>query len=126
MGTFQVAIEIGDPHGQRYETVDALVDSGATYTTMPASLLRRLGVTPHSRRTFVLADGGRVQRDFGRTWTRLEGEQDISPVVFGDEDATPLLGAVTLEIFSLGIDPVNMRLVPVDSLMLATGGPGPD
>ena len=74
----------------------------------------------------MLADGGRVQRDFGRTWTRLEGEQDISPVVFGDEDATPLLGAVTLEIFGLGIDPVNMRLIPVDSLMLATGGPGPD
>ena len=74
----------------------------------------------------MLADGGRVQRDFGRTWTRLEGEQDISPVVFGDEDATPLLGAVTLGAFSLGIDPVNMRLIPVDSLMLATGGPGPD
>ena len=35
MGTFQVAIEIGDPYGQRYETVDALVDSGATYTSMP-------------------------------------------------------------------------------------------
>ena len=74
----------------------------------------------------MLADGGRVQRDFGRTWTRLEGEQDISPVVFGDEDGTPLLGAVPLEIFGLGIDPVNMRLIPVDSLMLATGGPGPD
>ena len=42
MGTFQVAIEVGDPDGQRYETVEALVDSGATYTTMPESLLRRL------------------------------------------------------------------------------------
>ena len=30
----------------------------------------------------------------------------------------PLLGALTLEVFSLGIDPVNQRLIPVDSLML--------
>ena len=118
MGTFQVTIEVGDPEGRRYETIDALVDSGATYTTMPASLLSRLGVSPHSKRTFVLADGTRIERDFGRRWVRLDGEYDISAVVFGDEGAMPLLGALTLEVFSLGIDPVNKRLIPVDSLML--------
>ena len=118
MGTFQVTIEVGDPEGQRYESVEALVDSGATYTTMPGSLLRRLGVSPHSKRTFLLADGTRIERDFGRTWVSLHGEHDISPVVFGDEGAMPLLGALTLEVFSLGIDPVNQRLIPVDSLML--------
>lgn len=119
MGTFQVTLEIGDPEGRRYEAVDALVDSGATYTTMPASLLRRLRVSPHSKRAFVLADGTRIERDFGRTWVRLNGEPDISPVVFGDEGAMPLLGALTLEVFSLGIDPVNRRLIPVESLMLS-------
>ena len=118
MGTFQVAIEVGDPDGQRYETVEALVDSGATYTTMPESLLRRLRVAPFSKRTFVLADGTRIERDFGQTWVRLDGEHAISPVVFGDEGAMPLLGALTLEVFSLGIDPVNKRLIPVESLML--------
>ena len=119
MGTLQVEIEVGDPEGRRYETVEALVDSGATYTTMPESLLRRLGVSPHSKRTFVLADGTRIERDFGRTWVSLDGEYDISPVVFGDEGAKPLLGALTLEVFSLGIDPVNRRLIPVESLMLS-------
>lgn len=119
MGTFQVEIEIGDPEGRRYETVEALVDSGATYTVMPASLLRRLGVSPHSQRAFLLADGTRIERDFGRTWVKLDGEPDISAVVFGDEGTMPLLGALTLEIFSLGIDPVNRRLIPVESLMLS-------
>ena len=42
------------------------------------------------------------------------------PVVFWDDEALPLLGAVTLEIFSLGIDPVNGLLVPVDSFLLAS------
>ena len=118
MGTFQVTVEIGDPQGQRYETVEALVDSGATYTTMPVSLLGRLGVAPFSKRTFLLADGTRIERDFGQTWVGLNGEHAISHVVFGDEDTMPLLGALTLEVFSLGIDPVNQRLIPVDSLML--------
>ena len=118
MGTFQVTIEVGDPDGQRYETVEALVDSGATYTTMPGSLLRRLGVSPHSKRTFLLTDGTRIERDFGQTWVSLDGEYDISPVVFGDEGAVPLLGALTLGVFSLGIDPVNKRLIPVESLLL--------
>ena len=30
MGTFRVAIEIGDAAGERWETVEALVDTGAT------------------------------------------------------------------------------------------------
>ena len=119
MGTFRVEIQIGDPQGERYEAVDALVDSGATYTTLPPSLLRRLGVVPHTKRGFVLADGTRIYRDFGQTWVRLNGERSISPVVFGDEDAAPLLGAVTLEIFGLGIDPVNTRLIQVDGWLLA-------
>lgn len=43
---------------------------------------------------------------------------DVSPVAFRDEESLPLLGAVTLEILGLGIDPVNRRLIPVDALLL--------
>ena len=119
MGTFHVEIEVGDPLGQTYEGVEALVDSGATYTTLPASQLRRLGVDVVSAGTFVLADGRRVEKEMGQTTVRLNGEQFIVPVVFGDEGIQPILGAVTLEIFRLGIDPVRMRLIPVEGLLLA-------
>lgn len=118
MGTFSVALEIGDPQGRRYETINALVDSGATYTTLPASMLRRLGVAALDNANFILADGSRMQREVGQTWTRLEGKEFIAPVVFGDETAQSLLGAVTLKIFRLGIDPVRQRLIPVDGLLL--------
>ena len=115
MGILHVELEVGDPQGQHYEVIETMVDSGAAYTTLPASILKRLGVAPHTSRTFILADGTRLRRGFGRTWFRLEGQEDISPVVFWDEGTTPLLGAVTLEIFSLGIDPVNNQLIPIDS-----------
>ncbi len=52
---------------------------------------------------------------------RLDGREDVSPIVFREEGAQPLFGAVTLEIFSLGIDPVNERLIPVNAFMPASG-----
>ena len=125
MGTFYVQMEIGDPSGERFESIEALVDTGAAYSFMPPSLLRRLEVVPHTKRRFVMADGSLIQRDVAQTWVRLHGERGISPVVFGDENATPLLGAVTLEIFALGIDPLGERLFPRDDLLMGTQAPRP-
>ena len=122
MGTFLVRMELGDPEGHRYETVEALVDTGATYTTVPGSTLRRLGVSPHTRGTFVSADSSRVERDIGRTWLKLEEGEEIVPVIFGDEDSQPLLGAVTLEIFRLGVDALSQRLIPVPGLLMGQRG----
>ncbi len=48
-------------------------------------------------------------------WIRLDGKECVSPVVFWDEGSVPLLGAVTLEILGLAIDPVHGRLVPVEA-----------
>ena len=124
MGIFYVDLEIGDPSGRSFETVEALVDTGASYTVMPPSLLGRLGVVPHSRKRFVLADGTRIERDAGEARIRMSDEVHTSTIVFGDEGATPLLGALTLEIFSMGVDPVKKRLIPVDSL-LGTQTPRP-
>ena len=122
MGVFNVEIGIGDPDGLRFESVEAKVDTGASYTMIPASLLRSLGVTPLSSGSFKLADSSRIELEIGQTWMRVEGELGIAPVVFVEEDSQPLLGAVTLEIFRLGIDPVEMRLVPVDGLLGSAGG----
>lgn len=119
MGTFRIEIEVGDPEGRRYESVAALVDTGATYTSLPRLLLDALGVIPHTRDTFILADGRRVERDIGRTWIRIEGAAEMTLVVFEDADDRALLGAYALEGLRLAADPVNQRLVPVPGLLLA-------
>ena len=116
MGIFQVEVEIGDRRGLRFESVNALVDTGASYTLIPAPLLRGLDIVPHSERTLMLADGRRVRMGYAWTWMKIDGQQDISPVIFGNDDATPLLGVMTLELFALGIDPVSQRLIQVDAL----------
>ncbi|MBI4338658.1 MAG: aspartyl protease family protein [Chloroflexi bacterium] len=118
MGTSSVTIEVGDPQGQRYETVEALVDTGATYSQMPSSFLERLGVRPHGLVTFLYANGAQEERPIGRTWVRLGGKAEITLVVFGAEDAGVLLGAYTMEGFLVAPDPLNRRLVPVLGLMM--------
>jgi len=119
VGTFHYTIEIGDPQGTHFEKVDALVDTGASYTALPASLLRRLGVTPHDRVLFILADQRQIERDVGQTWVRIDGKSVITLVVFGDEGAEPLVGAYTLEGLRLGVDPLNRRLVPIPGYLMA-------
>ena len=89
MGTSRLSIEIGDPAAERFESVEAQVDTGATYTTISAPLLDRLGVVPHARDTFVLADGRRVERDIGRTWVRVDGRVELTLVVFADPETPP-------------------------------------
>ncbi len=118
LGTFRVVIDIGDPDGNRFESVQALVDTGASYTTVPSSVLREMTVTAHDRVTFILADGRRVQRDVGRTWIRVDGKSEITLVVFGDEDSESLVGAYTLQGLLLGVDTPNERLVPVPGLLM--------
>ena len=81
MGTFSVPIEIGNPDGTQYETIRALVDTGASYTTVPAPLLRELEVPVHDQVAFILADDRRIRRDVGRTWIRIDGRSEITLVL---------------------------------------------
>ena len=118
MGTFHETIGLATRPGGPPEEIAALVDTGATYTLVPAPILRRLGVEPIRRQTFLIADGSRVEREVGWLLVRIGGEESPTVVVFGDEDAEPLLGAVTLEEFGLGVDPVRRRLVPVDGYLV--------
>ena len=74
MGTFRITVEIGDPHGQRYEPVEMLVDTGATFTKAPRELLEGLGVPVESTYTAELADGSRVERTRGRTMIPVAGK----------------------------------------------------
>ena len=116
MGTFSVQIEIGNRYDGQFVPLEAMVDTGASYLMIPADLLQRLGVRQTERRVFQLADHRTVEYDMGVLELRLDGRQIPVPVVFAPEATTPLLGAVALEIFGLGVDPMGERLMSVLSL----------
>ena len=78
MGVFHVTIEIGDPQGQGSESVEALVDTEATYTVVPASRLHALGVQPHVEAPFELADGSLRDFPLGQSRSRWTGMADLT------------------------------------------------
>ena len=118
MGTFSVSIEVARPYSDEFVPMEALVDTGATYSVFAGQLLEGLGVTSTETSTFELADGRIVELPMGYAAIRVSEKQIIAPVVFGPAGASPLLGATALEIARLAIDPVRQTLVPVNALLM--------
>ena len=118
MSAFEVSFELGDGQGRAWRTLRALVDTGSTYTWVPSPLLEELGIEPAFTREFLTAGGRVVRRDMAAALARLNGQTLPTLVVFGDAQDAALLGVVTLEEFSLGVDPVNERLIPVRGLAM--------
>src|SRR5438067_132676 len=109
VGHFRVTVEIGSRGGERFVALDALVDTGATYTWVPRDVLDAAGVVPDEERPFLLADGREVRYPVGREQPTI--------VVFGAPGSEPILGVVTLEEFLLAADPVHSELIPVPGLL---------
>ena len=119
MGTFTVQAIVWNPHNPEKRLILGLVvDTGATYTTLPASILEKLGVTPIRVIRVRLADNRVVERLVGEIGIEIEGYRaSATPVIFGDEGVY-LLGAVTMEQLGLAPDPVEKRLKPTEVLLL--------
>ena len=107
MGTFSWPLRISDMDGQRSRDIEATVDTGAAYTTLPGGLLRELGIELMAKRRFALADGQRVDMDVGRVWVTIDLDSEVTLVVFGEYDAPSLLGAYTLEGLGLAVEPTS-------------------
>jgi clan AA aspartic protease len=118
LGTFNWPIEVANLDGQTSQSVEAMVDTGSSYTVLPASFLRGLGVSPIERIEFELADGRIIERDIGEARVTVDGRNATTLVVFGDEGVLPLLGAYTLEGVRLAVDPVRTRLIPTRALLM--------
>ena len=113
MGTFYVDFTLWNRDGTASRTLRGLVDTGASYALIPASVLADLGIAPEKTRRFQLADG--TTQDFPVGWAgiELEGQRENVHIVFGPENRV-LLGAMALEAFALAADAAHGRLIPAD------------
>jgi predicted aspartyl protease len=118
VGTFRYPVEIPSAKGEQSEQLRPWVDTGALYSQFPAPILEGLGYRPNATRSFRLTDGTVVERPIGDIIMQVGGEVRTTTCVFAEEGSELLLGAVTLEQFSLAPDPVNETLVPVVAMLL--------
>ena len=117
MGIFFWPMEIHSTDGQRVATVQAMVDTGSSYTVLPTDILRRLGVDPTDTFDFELGDGSIVALETSEVRIRVEGRDATGGVVSGADGTTPLMGSDILQKAGLLVDPVAHRLIPRNSLL---------
>jgi clan AA aspartic protease len=118
VGLTYLDLTIANPaHPRRTAKIRFLIDSSAAYSVVPARVLRRLGIKPRTRRTFILADGSSVERQMGHALFRVNGQEGASPVVFGESDDSTLLGVVSLEALGMILDPFKRELRPMPLLL---------
>jgi clan AA aspartic protease len=111
MGLFRVLARLTGPTG-RTETVEALVDTGATFLVVPRALAERLELSP-TRTCPIETAGGRIDAwPLAEVRLRLDGHEVTTPCLIAAEGSV-LLGTVALESLLLAADPVARRLVPV-------------
>ena len=111
MGATHVTVNVTNPgdHSREWSGL-FLVDTGATDSLIPKKHLDEIGVVPDGERRYILADGSEVRLDIAVARLEILGEIVGTTVMFGDDDAEPLLGVTALESLGIEVDPLNQRL----------------
>lgn len=111
MGAAHVTVNVSNPgdHSREWSGL-FLVDTGATDSLVPRCHLDEIGVEPDGKRVYVLADGSELRLDIAVARFEILGEVVGTTVMFGDDDAEPLLGVTALESLGIEVDPLNQRL----------------
>ena len=117
MGTFRVNLWVGNLFSDAGADVEALVDTAATHSMIPGSLLQQLGIEPVETRLSRIADGSR--KELQTAWARFSAEERnaVARVSFGPEGIY-LIGATTLEDMGFVVDPVDRRLIVQEDLLM--------
>ena len=119
MGATHVTVTIRNPADRNREWSGLfLVDTGATDSLVPRKHLEEVGIAPIGNRRYELADGSPFQVDVGVAEIEFMGEGVGGTVIFGDDDAEPLLGVTALESVGIEVDPVNQRLKRLPAVRL--------
>ncbi len=123
MGIFSVRVRVFSlQDDKRSREVELTVDTGATYPVLPRGLAEGVGVRLVERRTFVLANGERIERDVGYVGMEYEGRRCATLVVLGEPGDASLVGALALEALGYEVDPASRTLRPATQYLMPAAG----
>jgi len=122
MGETRARLKIYGPDGKAIE-LEALVDSGATFTKVPKEIADSLGLKARYETEVELVDGRRVKRGLAGAEVELEGVRRPVLVAIGEEGERALIGYTTLELLGFKVNPVTGKLERRATLeYVSTGG----
>ena len=117
VSVFRHPVELIAVDGHASRSVEAIVDTGATFLTAPQTLLRELCVEATERVPLRLADGRVVERDLGEVRVRIMARTATTGVIFGTGTDPVLLGSHALEGLRLAVDPSSESLIAFTPLL---------
>ena len=119
MGATYVTVTIRNPAApERHWTGRFLVDTGAIDSLVPRPYLQAIGLQPLAQEEYVLADGSPITLDTTVARVEFLGKIVGGTLVFGDEDAEPLLGVTALESGGFEVDPRTQQLKQLPAILL--------
>lgn len=107
MGETRAPFKIYGINGKVAE-LEALVDTGATFTKIPETAARELKLEAQYETEVELADGRRVKRGLALAEVELEGVRRPVLIAIGGE--RPLIGYTTLEVLGFKVNPITGKL----------------
>jgi len=78
----------------------------------------RAGIRRIEQREILTVDRKLLKRDPGYVGIEVAGKRVLSPVLFGEAEDFGVLGALTMEIAGLIVDPERKELLPRPALLL--------
>jgi predicted aspartyl protease len=120
MGHVRVRIRLANPesHEDGAQVDEALVDTGATWTTIPRTLADALGLRVIGQMAVKTAAGPQ-QLDQSYAYIELAGKAMVTPLLISDTLDTMLIGVITLEAMGLAVDQGTGRLRESEVFLLA-------
>jgi predicted aspartyl protease len=118
VGLTVLKLWVGNPaRPESLTELEFLIDSGAIYSVVPATILESLGIAPLSEEEFRLANGEAIVRKKGGALFKFGAKIGVADVIFGEPGDSILLGAFTLEALGLALDPLKRELKPLPMIL---------
>ena len=118
MGLTHVAVKVRNRDSSEIFSGNFLVDTGAIDSMVPANELKRIGIEPTGKKTYEVATGELQQFDVAYAEISFLDETLTSRVIFGPDNAEPILGVIALESMGVVVDPVNQTLKKLPGIPL--------
>jgi predicted aspartyl protease len=115
----RVPIKLANP-ADRSRAIDvqsALVDTGATWTTVSRDIAEDLGLEIVGQQSARSA-AGPMSIDQSYCFVEFEGRSMVTPVWVSDSYPGVLIGVITLEALGFAVDPGTGKLVDSELLLL--------
>jgi clan AA aspartic protease len=119
MGATHVTATVRNPaQPDRFWEGLFLVDPRSIDCLVPAKHLHEIGLVPKAKRICRLADGSEKKVDAAPAQIEFMGDFVGATVIFGADDAEPILGVTALESVGIEVDPRTQQLKRLPAVRL--------